>query len=625
MKPKSHIMTTLFIVLSAFSLLLMLIATLQTYQSAQVSTDLIIDEVRKRLESTAVAAANFVSYERLEEITTPEDVFSPEGEQLRSQLIDFANQMDLMFVYYLRLMPDLSEEFVIDSDTDPQTLARPGMPRVSVDASRKAAAGEVASMDLSEVESLNYDDHSAYFTVTEEIDEVSFISAFAPIYDPEGNVAYIAGVDGLRYNLHTQEKQMKILTGLHLAALLACVLFTAICVQMFRSRAKQSEEASRAKSQFLSSMSHEIRTPLNMIIGMTDIAMHRANADKAEYLGKIQYASKHLLTIVNDILDISKIQEHKFTISPTNFTFRQFMNSLTDHFQSDMAQKEITFQTQLDPEIPEVLFADDQRLSQVLMNLLSNALKFTEKGGTVLLEAKLMAREADHLRLYFMVKDNGVGIPKEDQTRIFNPFEQADKSTTRRFGGTGLGLAISKAIVEAMDGMIGVESEPGGGSTFYFEINVTTGTQDIQSAQIEDTIEAEIDFSNKTILVVDDMEINRDIVTSMLEDIGVSILHAADGEEAVDAFRSNESIDLILMDVQMPKMDGLTATRIIRAFGTPRAGSLQIIAMTANALKEDVDNCLDAGMNSHLGKPIDRNVLIQEIMKSFQIQEKVAG
>jgi signal transduction histidine kinase/ActR/RegA family two-component response regulator len=615
-------MTTLFIVLSAFSLLLMLIATLKTYQSAQVSTDLIIDEVRKRLESTAVAAANFVSYERLEEITTPDDVFSPEGEQLRSQLIDFANQMDLMFVYYLRLMPDRSEEFVIDNDTDPETLARPGMPRVSVKASEKAAGGEVASMDLSEVESLDYDDHSAYFTVTEEIDEVSFISAFAPIYDPEGNVAYIAGVDGLRYNLHTQENQMKVLTGLHLAALLACVLFTAICVQMFRIRAKQSEEASRAKSQFLSSMSHEIRTPLNTIIGMTDIAMHSPNGDETEYLGKILYASKHLLGIVNDILDISKIQEHKFTISPTNFSFHKFITSLTDNFQSTMAQKEITFQTKLDAQIPEYLFADDHRLNPVLMNLLSNAQKFTEKGGTVLLEAKLLPSEADHLRLCFHVKDNGVGISKEDQARIFNPFEQADKSTTRRFGGTGLGLAISKAIVEAMDGMLGVVSEPGVGSTFHFTINVAEGTPDLCSAEVEDRSEAGNDLSDKTILVVDDMEINRDIVASMLEDIGVSILHAADGEEAMDVYRSNESIDMILMDVQMPKMDGLTATRLIRASGTPRAQSIPIIAMTANALREDVDNCLEAGMNSHLGKPIDRSILIQEITKMFALHQK---
>ncbi|MDR0948531.1 MAG: response regulator [Lachnospiraceae bacterium] len=617
MKQKSNLMTTLFIVLSAFSLILMLIATLQTYHAAQVSTNLIIDEVRKRLESTAVAAANLMTYEQLEEIKTKEDVFSPEGELLRSQLIEFADQMDLMFVYYIRLLPDRSEEFVIDNDTDPVRMAYPGKPRISVNASLKAAQGKITSTEISEVDNYDYEQFSDYFVLTDEIKEVSFIAAYAPIYDKEGNVAYLAGVDGLRYNLHTQEEHMRNLTGLHLAALVACCLFTAICVQMFRNRAQQSEVASKAKSQFLSSMSHEIRTPLNTIIGLTDIALHSESKEKAEYLHKIQYASKHLLTIVNDILDVSKMQEYKFTISPTNFSFAQLLTSLTDGFSVTMAQKGITLSTEFDTDIPEYLYADDQRLSQVLMNLLSNAQKFTDKGGTVHFSTKLLQRDGDHLQLQFQIQDTGVGISKQDQIRIFNPFEQADKSTTRRFGGTGLGLAISKSIVEAMDGHIEMTSEPGKGSTFIFSVAVRIGERDLQVAETVDPLVAKNDFANKTILVVDDMEINRDIVTAMLEETNVHLKYASNGEEAVSAFQTHEDIDLILMDVQMPRMDGLTSTRTIRALGTTRALSIPIIAMTANALQEDIAICLAAGMNSHLGKPIDRGILLQEVEKQI--------
>jgi signal transduction histidine kinase len=612
-KKRTALSSTLFIVLLVFSLLLMLIATLLAHNVSHVSAELLIDEVRERLEASAVAASHLVSLERLEEIQVKEDAFSAEGEELRSRLISFADEMNLLFVYYIRLMPDGSEEFVIDNDTDPIKAAYPGKKRISVNASLKAAEGQVISTDLSEVEGYDFEAFSEYFVLTEEIADISFISAFAPIYDETGRVAYLAGVDGLRYNLHAQEQHMAVLTGVHIATLIATSLFAGICLMLFLRRARQSEDASRAKSQFLSSMSHEIRTPLNTIIGMTDIALRGGAAEKTEYLNRIHYASNHLLTVVNDILDMSKMQENKFSISPADFSFDTMIAALEDSFDPNMAKKELTFLCERDPSIPVYLYGDNQRLAQVLMNLLSNALKFTPKGGTVELKATLVSRDGNHLRLGFSVRDTGIGISPTDQKRIFNPFEQADKSTTRKYGGTGLGLAISQTIVKAMGGTLELTSEPNVGSIFFFEVNMEVGTDLSESPPDEETPAGQVDFSGKTILIVDDMEINRDIVTAMLEETGATILEAEDGQIAVEMFEKQETIDVILMDVQMPRMDGLTATRTIRDIGTPRALSVPIIAMTANAMREDVEACLAAGMNSHIGKPIDWDTLLYRL------------
>jgi signal transduction histidine kinase/CheY-like chemotaxis protein len=612
-KKRTALSSTLFIALLAFSLLLMLIATLLTYTASHVSTELLIDEVRKRMEASAVAASHLVSLDRLEEIQVKEDAFSAEGEELRSSLISFADEMNLLFVYYIRLMPDGSEEFVIDNDTNPATATYPGVKRVSVNASLSAAGGQVSSTDVSEVENFDYEAFSEYFVLTEEIDDISFISAYAPIYDETGRVAYLAGVDGLRYNLHAQEQHMAVLTGVHIATLIATCLFAGICLMLFIRRARQSEDASRAKSQFLSSMSHEIRTPLNTIIGMTDIALRGGAAEKTEYLNRIHYASNHLLMVVNDILDMSKMQENKFSISPADFSFDTMIAALKDGFGPSLEKGELTFQYEKDASIPAYLYGDNVRLAQVLMNLISNAQKFTPKGGTVELKAALVSRDGNHLRLGFSVRDTGIGISPADQERIFNPFEQADKSTTRKYGGTGLGLAISQNIVKAMGGRLGLTSEPNVGSIFFFEVNMEVGSDLSDRAADEKTLAGKADFTGKTILIVDDMEINRDIVTAMLEETGATLLEAEDGQTAVEMFEQQETIDVILMDVQMPRMDGLTATRTIRAIGTPRALTVPIIAMTANAMPEDAEACLAAGMNSHIGKPIDWDKLLQRL------------
>jgi signal transduction histidine kinase/CheY-like chemotaxis protein len=618
MKEKQNLDIKLFVGLLIASLLTTLLATILTARSASHSTDILVEEVRRRMEASAVAASILVPYERLAEIQTKEDAFSPEGEALRTQLIDFAQNMNLLFVYYIKIMPNGGEEFVIDNDTNPETVTYPGVPRVPVDATVEAAKGIITSNTPEEVDALDFEAYTEYFQLTDEINEVSFLSAYAPIYAPDGSVAYLAGVDGLRYNLSAVEDSVNTLTGVHVTALVSSGVFWIVCMLLFRRRAKLSEEASRAKSSFLSSMSHEIRTPLNTIIGMTDIALRGDDVRRIDCLKKITFASEHLLSVINDILDISKIEENKLVIAPRIFLFRDFMDSLTGGFSANMASKGQDFFYETDGQIPPSLYADDQRLTQVLLNLLSNALKFTPKGGRVTLKSWLVWREEDLIRLGFSVTDTGIGISPEVQEKIFRPFEQADASTTRTFGGTGLGLAICRSIVEAMDGEIGVESEPGKGSQFYFEVNVLVAPTD---AAMEAAGEADDDgipnFEGKTILVVDDVEINREIVAAMLEETHASLTFAANGREAVDTFFADERIDVILMDVQMPVMSGLLAAREIRAADTPRANRIPIIALTANALREDFEECVAAGMNTHIGKPIIREVLLRTLRRTI--------
>jgi signal transduction histidine kinase/CheY-like chemotaxis protein len=569
-----------------------------------------------------------------------------------------------------------------------------------------------------------------------------------------------------------------------------------------------AEKASKAKGNFLANMSHEMRTPMNAVIGMTSIAMSSEDIEKKDYcLKKIEDASAHLLGVINDILDMSKIEANKFELSPVEFYFEKMLQKTVSVIGFRVDEKKQNFSVYIDKDIPPVLEGDDQRLSQVVTNLLSNAVKFTPENGSIRLEARLLEAPAEdrvpsepaalaeapaedriqpELRipsepqdgsctLMISVADTGIGISQEQQARLFSSFEQADSSTSRKFGGTGLGLAISRRIVEMMDGSIRVESEPGKGSTFTFTVKLRKGAGQKQSllnpgvnwknlrimtvdddksildyfrelagrfgvfcdtaeggeealdlirrnghydiyfidwkmpgidgmeltrrikglgtenarsksvvtmisatewaliadeaktagvdmfvpkplfpSSIADCINRCLgreaagskqdrhgkpdDFSGFSILLAEDIEINREIVLSLLEPTGISIDCAENGKEALDLFVKNpEKYSMIFMDVQMPEMDGYEATRRIRAFEaerrsaskTPLAAPLQgsgqssespsgipIIAMTANVFREDVEKCLDAGMNGHVGKPLDIDEMMTRIREA---------
>ena len=381
---------------------------------------------------------------------------------------------------------------------------------------------------------------------------------------------------------------------------------------------ERTEQASLAKSNFLANMSHEIRTPLNAIIGMTTIAKNSGESERKDYcLTKIEGASVHLLGIINDILDMSKIEEGKFELSRTSFNFAAMLQRVANIFEFRLEEKKQCLTVKADPAIPVEIITDEQRLAQVITNLIGNAVKFTPEEGHITLEAGRIDDQKDPFscELELRIIDTGIGISKEQQSKLFQSFVQVDSSISRKFGGTGLGLAISKKIVEMMRGDIRIESEIGKGSSFIFTI--TAGVPDSKQPSLEKKIaeavqgeaapaEHEEDFTGKHILLAEDVEINREIVITVLEPLGLEITEAEDGQHAFDTFNANpEKFDLIFMDIHMPDVDGYEATKLIRKLEHPRSKTIPIIAMTANVFKEDIERCLAAGMNEHIGKPLD--------------------
>ena len=511
-----------------------------------------------------------------------------------------------------------------------------------------------------------------------------------------------------------------------------------------------AEEASLAKTTFLSNMSHEMRTPMNAIIGMTSIGRGSSDMERKDYcFGKIDEASVHLLGVINDILDISKIEARKFELSPSEFNFEAMLRRAVNVINIRAEEKEQILDVRIAENVPPELFGDDQRIMQVVTNLLSNAVKFTPSGGLIRLNVTVEEQLSQECVLRVIVSDSGIGIAKEQQARLFSSFEQADGSTARRYGGTGLGLAISKSIVEMMGGQIGVESEPGLGSTFSFTIKlgIVTGSREKRSLLspdvnlknlkvlvVDDSAEIldyfldiserlgfqcdaaiggrealslmdmregydiyfvdwkmpEMDgielsrriternigdsvivmfsgvewsvveeqakdagvhkfipkplfpstiadiindclgtsdadaaspdaarvsiFKGRRVLFAEDVELNREIVISLLESTELELVIAENGIQAVEIFEQDPMLyDMVLMDIQMPEMDGYTATRVIRAMDFPWAKAVPIVAMTANVFREDVERCFEAGMNDHIGKPIDIGIVINKL------------
>ena len=385
-------------------------------------------------------------------------------------------------------------------------------------------------------------------------------------------------------------------------------------------KAKETaEEANSAKSAFLATMSHEMRTPLNAIIGMSIIARTADTPEKREQaLKKIEAASIHLSGVINDILDMSKIESGRLELCEEPFVLDGLVSSAVSVVSHRLAEKNLLFTVNVDPSTPSCLSGDQQRLQQVIINLLANAVKFTPEGGAVTLDIAPVERLPASCRLRVAVSDTGIGIAKEHQKKLFRSFEQADSSVSRRFGGTGLGLVISKSIVEMMGGEIAVSSEEGCGSCFHFTVVLqTVAESSLESSRVHHAA-ACIDytgrFEGRRILLAEDIDINQEIVIALLESTGVSIDTAENGRIALDLFEEQpERYDLVLMDIHMPEMDGYEAARRIRASDVPHGRTVPIIAMTANAFREDIERCLDAGMNDHLSKPVSVDKMMSAI------------
>ncbi|GHV37979.1 hypothetical protein AGMMS49546_07410 [Spirochaetia bacterium] len=395
---------------------------------------------------------------------------------------------------------------------------------------------------------------------------------------------------------------------------------------------EEALSSAEAKSVFLANMSHEIRTPINAVIGMTTIARRTDDREKiADCLHKIDAASHQLLALVNDILDMSKIEAHKMELAGENFSLIAAMEKIKNIIEVKSAEKKQRLIFDIAQNAPDAVIGDEVRLSQIVLNLLSNAVKFTPEGGTINVSLKRINSNAAYEELEIAVRDTGIGIAADQIDRLFNIFEQADSGTFRRFGGTGLGLPISKRLAELMDGGIRVKSEIGKGSCFTLYFRMKPGDIKALEKGDDETGTAIYDFSGRTALLAEDIEINREIVLGLFEDSGLEIACAENGRAALDRFRENPGhYDIIFMDVQMPVMDGCEATRQIRTLEAKRFEGLEfaaqtpqrripIIAMTANAFSEDVERCLQAGMNDHIAKPIDIKVLMAKTAKYLSL------
>ncbi len=368
---------------------------------------------------------------------------------------------------------------------------------------------------------------------------------------------------------------------------------------------KKAENASGMRSQFIANMSHEIRTPMNSVVGLIDVlATSELDDDQRENVEVIKFSADKLLNLLNDIIDYSKIDSNQITFVQDWFVLLELLNKTIKLLKVNAKEKNNKLKFSIDPSIPKEIKGDHFRLGQVIINLLNNALKFTEN-GTVELKAEKEILSKGKVKIRFTVSDTGVGIPKNVLKNIFNIFDQGDPEITQKYGGSGLGLAISKSLCEKMGGKIDVKSSVGEGTNFWFSI-----TFDIK----EQTIEPK--NNNIHILVVEDNVLNQRVVGTTLQRNGFTYDVAENGQAAVDKFKGND-FDLILMDIQMPVMDGYEATEIIRAMEEkePNIKRIKIIALTANATKEDQDRCLDVGMDDYMTKPFRFKELIAIVTK----------
>jgi len=387
-----------------------------------------------------------------------------------------------------------------------------------------------------------------------------------------------------------------------------------------QSARETAEAASRVKSEFLANMSHEIRTPMNGILGMAELAMSTEGEEQRDYLAVLRSSGESLLVILNDILDYSKIEAGKISLDLIPFDVADLVSKTLKPLVPMAQKKGLDLRWEVSPEAPRRIVGDPVRIRQVLLNLAGNAIKFTDTGGV----AVNVGPAGESLSLVFSVRDTGIGIPADKQGKLFQAFEQADSSTTRQYGGTGLGLAISARLVQLMGGRIWLESAPGEGSTFFFTIAHQAAEDDSVSSEVpvlSDTVgdhrgtaaDAPVRPSRRIrILVAEDSPVNQKVAAGILQKMGHTVVLANNGVEALNKWRQ-ERFDLILMDVQMPELDGFGSTQEIRREERERGEHTPIVAMTAHALAEDRERCLAAGMDDYLSKPISRKALEQVI------------
>jgi CheY-like chemotaxis protein/nitrogen-specific signal transduction histidine kinase len=389
----------------------------------------------------------------------------------------------------------------------------------------------------------------------------------------------------------------------------------------------EAENASRTNSDFLSHLSREIRSPLNAVIGMINIAKEEKDPIEVKaYLEKAGNAAKHILGTINSILDLPKvdmpkIETYKLELSDSEFDLGKVMANIVDVTNARAQEKHIQVEVNVSPDIPSMVICDELRLAQVIINLMNNAIKFTPDNGLVQLNAQNVEEKDDKVTIRIEVVSNGIGLSPEQQEKLFSDNNQADLTVAKQSGDTGSGLAISKRNIELMQGKIWIESQGGKGAKFIFTLKMKKGEKSVVSATAESTpapvpiIKAsDLHLSGYTILAAEDMDFHREVLSMYLKDTGVAIDYVENGKQVVEKFKANnEKYCLILMDIRMPEMNGDEATKLIRALDFKKAREIPIIAMTADAFKEDVEKCMSAGMNDHISKPVVPKIIYAKL------------
>lgn len=384
-------------------------------------------------------------------------------------------------------------------------------------------------------------------------------------------------------------------------------------------RTRELARAAAVRGEFLAAMSHEIRTPMTGVLGMMDLLRAEDLTPRQKgYVDSVHASGRHLLVIINDILDFSRMETGKIELEHETFSLPAILGRVESMLGPLAMENGLEFRVAFTGPAPPQVSGDATRLIQILLNLVGNAIKFTLNGSVVVTGS--FERIDGRLRVRFEIRDTGIGIPAENQARLFNAFTQADRSTTRKYGGSGLGLAISKRLVDAMDGTIGARANPGGGSVFWFEILLEEGGAE-QPSDNGPVITAPV--VPRRILVAEDIALNRDVIEAMLTRDGHQLTFVENGQEALDLVQQSP-FDIVLMDVQMPLLDGVEATRLIRQLAPP-AGDVPIIALTANVMASEQLKCLQAGMNSVLMKPIDWEAMNRVIAQVGQAPRTICG
>jgi CheY-like chemotaxis protein/two-component sensor histidine kinase len=379
---------------------------------------------------------------------------------------------------------------------------------------------------------------------------------------------------------------------------------------------QKAEEAAKSKQIFMSTMSHEIRTPLNEVIGITNLLLQgKPRDDQMDFIRTLKFSGNHLLTLVNDVLDYNKMESGKIVFEQTQFNLSQFLDEIMRSYSFRSKAKQLSFDISKSANLPEDVIGDPIRLNQILSNLLSNALKFTSTGG-IKVTVSEVERKGKQSRIKFVVTDTGIGIAEEKHSVIFDSFTQASADTTRHFGGTGLGLAICKKLIELQGGTIKLESEPDKGSEFTFTLSFGIPERGSVS-QFSEAAENYAGLEGKKVLVAEDNKINFFVANKFLVSWGLKVTHAENGKLALDLLEK-EDFDLILMDLHMPVMDGIEATRIIRNSDNPQIKNIPIVALTAAIMSESHDKIDDLNINDYVLKPFKPHDLFERIKKHIR-------